>query len=550
MLASIYFYQMPGSLAMGEYPVIANADVVLTEYLKRSYSNYKVTKDFQQRIRVPEFDAWTSVNMVKLTSGSWEAWYWITDRSQSSISNGAIEFALEYAPVTSLLKSGDTLKGYWKRTPINMCRWLQQGVMSGTYRPSDLIKLLGETHNFGTTDYPRVRSMMTVCVTTSDNPETETAEGDGLSLWCFPIAVSFDSDGKLTSEKLSYTVASEPYSYPTVEEFIQRPGKFGFVASAIQNIQVVEGIPFEHTYDLSGEISFTGVRVASSLGTSGAYCALDVSEPRSLWVDKTLPITPKIAETGNISVRDTDGATLMSIPPSWLTYYNGEYYWNYSVRTFLGIGKAYNVLVTNNMMVTIPSKQLPFVGTQWETYQAYAQAFDRESMNYVISNARDILEVQTQSQVINTGVSAVGSLMKGDIGGAVSGIAGTTGQVMTNYRLQNLRDEQTRFQQSLTERRIQAQPCVAYNLGDGINAVLSPLNNPAYIVISEIPGLTDEVYGKFTGRYGYPAEGYQEIPVSSGFYQCTLESTATISGGEYDRLNEELNKGIYIRVIE
>lgn len=539
MIGTIGFCRLPGSLTAGEHPVLSSRTSVESSYRVNTVSSAKFTKDFQQRIVVAEFDDWTTCNMVRLSSGSWIGWYWITDRSQSSIASGGVEFAVEFAPITSMLEVGDELAGYWTRAPTNISPWKGQAVMSGAMQVSRTQDIGVETITDGGTTYTLMWVSVTITGTLSD------ASGTGLNTYGFPIAVAPGWNGGIV-KSLFLTDSEAGCDYPKVDNFIHDPTAFGIEASRIQDISVSSMIPYAYTRTAKDIIITNGVieTYTDATGDKIGYVGIVTKEVRE--VSGTLRLSSMENDCGSVGVRDNGGSMVFSVPTAW-TSKSGSYYdipYTYSV--FVDIGQMYGRLQIGGQIVQVPCGHLPYTGSQWDNYKAYSQAFDRESMQYSIDSARESLNIQTNAQITNAALSAVGSALKGDIGGVLSTAAGTGISVATSYRMQDISDRQSRFAQDLTERRIQAQPATAYSVGYGLSYILNCTKTPLCLAVSMPAGLTSSIYSNFVSRYGYSVEGFDALTVGTGFYQGNLMPSETMCGGEFDRLNEVLNTGVYL----
>lgn len=538
MIGTMGFYRLPGSITAGEHPVLSSRTSVESAYRVNTVSNAKFTKDFQQRIVVAEFGDWTTCNMVRLSSGSWIGWYWITDRSQSSIASGGVEFALEFAPITSMLEVGDELAGYWTRAPANISPWKGQAVMSGAMQVS-------RTQDVGVETFASsgaVYTLMWVSVTltgTLGNPSDS-----GFTIAGFPIAVAEGYSGALVKGPQLVT-GDGSTDFPTVSEFLEDPTRHGIEATRIQDISISPMIPFTYTRDaLRVDVTGGQVETATAGGVTWAYVTTVSRPPRR--VSGTLSLSSMENDCGTVALRDNGGAMVFTVPTAWTEKSASVFDVDWTFEVLVDLGQMYGRFEVGGQIVQVPCGHLPYAGTGWDTYKAYSQAFDRESMQYSIDAARESLNVQTNAQVANAGLSVVGSLLKGDIGGVLSTVAGTGISVATSYRMQDISDRQTRFAQDLTERRIQAQPATAYAVGYGLSYILNSLRSPLCLAVSMPAGLTSSIYSNFVSRYGYSVEGFDTLTVGTGFYQGNLMPSETMCGGEFDRLNETLNSGVYL----
>lgn len=550
MIGSIEFFKVPGSLTSGDYPIFSSSTASLASYKTNTYSNCKFTKDFQQRITVPEFDAWTTVNMARLTSGAWTRWYWITDRHTSSITNSAIEFAIEFNAPTSMLTQSSTLNGYWTRAPTNISVYKGQSVMSGAM---EIDSIQAFNNSIVTLTELGTYQLFWVSVTATYNPDLNK---DALTIIGFPIAISqADDSAKLTESRIytgltTATLSSD--AFPTLTDIINDASSIGLTVEQILDVSISVILPYE--YKVTKD-SISGAQVirfnlkqddteytATKLGTYCGYIPNNYYQ-NLIWDKQYVSIPEMISDCGSVGIINESGAIVQQIPTAWF----GEDLSTYiSVQCIVDYCQMYLKITFGEQIIQMPTTHIPYIGSAWDTYRAYSLAYDREAMEFSINNARESLNVQTNANVANGVIGAIGNVLSGDIGGAVSGLLGSGIQTTTAYRQQDIADKATRFDQDLTERRIQAQPASAYGTSYGLSYIWNCLKQIPGIVKSKPAGLTDEIYNDYVTRYGYSVEGKASLTVQTGFYRGQLVTSATNSGGEFDRLNEVFMNGLHI----
>lgn len=556
LIGSIEFFKLPGSLTSSDYPVLASAGTSLTSYRVINYSNSKFTKDFQQRITVPEFSDWTTCNLCRLTSGSWIGWYWITDRHTSSIVNGAIEFAIEYNAVTSKLTKTSSVTGYWTRAPDNISPWRQQSPISGAMK-------IDKIHNFN-------NSIITVSGTTyrlfwlqvTATKSLTITSTNRMSIYGFPVACVKTTAGyrlsNLTIQSNSeWLVSSTNATFPTLEGMLSDATQFGLAsASEIIDISITPILPFDYqTRVIDNTPIFCLIASATNKPIPavafnksehiGAYETSTDLYKSQIWGNQFLGLSTKQIACGQITVTTPDGSDIAQIPVQWADE-NGFYF---SVECICDYGQMTIRLDIGNRSFQMPTAHLPYIGSSWDSYKAYSQAYDRQSLEYNISSARDALNVQTNASIANGIIGAVGNVLSGNIGGALQSITGQAISTATAYRQQEISDKSARFNQDLTERRIQAQPATVYSTAYGITYVIECLNRiPGFRVYMPV-GLTDTIFDDYINRYGYSVEGKATLSITEGFFQGQILPTAGNSGGEFDRLNDVFMSGIHITVL-
>lgn len=550
MIGTIEFFRIPASLTSSDYPVFTSVNASLTAYRSVIYSNCKFTKDFQQRIDIKEFDDWTKVNLCRLTSGSWIGWYWITDRSQKSNVSASVEFAIEYNPVSSLLTKAASLTGYWTRAPTNISVYKGQSVMSGAMEIVD-------TYNFNnsivTVSGLGTYQLFWVSVTSTYNPDTNA---DGLTVIGFPIAILDDSTNAKLTESRIYTGTSVATigsdAFPLLSEIIDDASTIGLTVDQILDISVSVILPYEYSVYKDTIGAGYGIRFnlkqdstdygGTKLGTKCGYIPNNYYQ-QLIWSRQYYGLSDMAVDCGSVGIINEAGVIVQQIPTAWFGDTASMYI---SVQCVVDYCQMYLKVDVGNQTFQLPTTHIPYIGSAWDTYRAYSLSYDREAMEFSIANARESLNVQTNANVANGVIGAIGSVLSGDIGGAVSGLLGTGVQTATAYKQQDISDKATRFAQDLTERRIQAQPASAYGTSYGLSYIWNCLTRMPGIAISLPAGLTENIYNDYVTRYGYSVEGKATLTIETGFYKGQIVPTMTLCGGEFDLLNDVFMNGVHI----
>lgn len=568
MIGTIEFVRCAGSLATSEYPVLeSGADY--SSYVVQSYSNCKYVEDIQQRIIMPTFDGWSSCNMVHLEN---VGWYWITDAKKSSIADNATEFALEFNAPMTMLSMGMTIKGQWLRSPVDISPWKQQAVISSAMEASSFELfpwILGEYNRYR--DSGVVVGWVQVTISAGIAYDSDNApsgfENGRLTRIAFPVAMEASST-TITDIAIA---DSDGYNFPPLLTFINDPTIIGLPDSTIiQDISFSMDCPYTYTattpavgdmtFGISGE---TAVRLKNNASSSSYHVYVLDGDNRAITSPLIRTITHTVTEQeskcGSIVIRDSNGSDIATMPTAW---FDGSI--TVKVQTlsdFTGLYRDIYIQTTNRQntvaVYRMPCTHLPYIGTQWSTYQAYSQSFDRESMNYSIQTADTTLNVQTNAQIANAAISAAaGAAASATFFGAGQGMtllasaAQTAVNVSTNYRLNELQDDSTRFNQSLSERRIQAQPATVYSNGYGLNYIFNCLRIGEGIVIKTPCDLTDDIYNAYISNFGYSNEGEYSMTVQEGFYQGSVYSTTELTGPRFDELIKAFNNGFHIISME
>ncbi len=559
MLGTIEFMKSAGCLSTGEYPLI-ETDADMDPYVVKSYDRVMFVEDVNQTIAMPSFEGWSECNMVRLTNeaGTWKAYYWITDARRSSDVDGATEFALMFNPVTTLLKKGDALNGQWLRSPVNYTPWKQQNVASGTMGVKRTQTLL-----FNMPQYEG-KGLLWVSVTATKSPAQ--AQGS-LEIYGFPICASslqdiYDDSSKHVNSTLTKTLedgSTYRYTFPTLHDLLSGStlAMMGLTASEILDISVTPYSPFLDGV-ISGDDPYYYIKDVDPIlveydagdgetaySTRTMYCVTSTEahsiHPRT--VQRQLELSEEEIACGQISVMKGDGTVLFAIPTNWTDegklFVEAEVVCDFTqciIRVMIR-KDTYALGETPYLaLFSIPCDHIPYTGNMWDNYRAYSMSYDRDAMEFSIEQAKENAMYNVAKSALNVGASVA----TGNMTGAAQG---TVGIVDTLYGTKQA-TQATRFNQALTERRVQAQPGNAYNANYGIFGLYMSMMRPLNIAVSMPVGLTSDIYEKFIEDFGYSNEGRYEQTIGYGFYQGTVYSSPTKTGPRFAELINAFNAGI------
>ena len=545
MIGTIEFLKCAGSPATAEFPLIAD-DSELDDYVVAQYDNVKFVEDIQQTIVMPSFDGWSECNMVRFESyaitNPWIAYYWITDAVRSSDALNATEFALEFNPITTLMKKGATVEGNWLRSPTNYTPWKQQAVISGTMGYTD------RRFEFETMpDDSELKRIHWVSITAS-------SEGS-LEIYGFPIYVSTSNPVIPDFDRVWYRLDGELQSFPSLYDLLDGSmlTTIGITADSITDISITRSRPIECslTYDSSQGVYYFNVTnmnpsKLTTGTTTGKYAVYTLTITHAGWNVPTDTMTIQLSEAemacGQITIRDTNNSNIATIPTSFADADRKIYLKHVCIIDFAQIYDR--VYVTDSTfdadnayaVYQIPNTHLPYVGSAWDTYKAYSLSYDREAMEFGIDQSNR----QMQAALVTQGIGMVASVATGNVAGMVSSGAG----MATTYKNAKLSEEAARFNQSLSERRVQAQPGNGYNVNYGLSFLINEITSPICAIISMPIGITDTLFSEFIKDFGYANEGTYTMTITYGFYQGTVYSKPTLTGPRYMELINAFNKGV------
>ena len=549
MIGTMEFIKCAGSLATAEYPLITSDDE-MDSYVVKTYAGVQFVEDLQQSIVMPSFDGWSECNLVRFTqtnqtegATAWKSYYWITNAVRSSDVDGCTTFYLEFDAVTTLLKKGDKVNGQWLRSPVNYTPWKQQNVISGAFGLSRFIEFPSMPDNPAYTS--QRFTVYWVSITSTKN--ISTSKQGSLEIYGFPAYVWQQFPPADLSTNVYHNATSK---FPTIADLLNGDivDTTGLTADEVLDISITKCAPFDCEFTLSddGNYYFDFKIPYSPELVVPDYYMYHMSDAWGFVNAPTygnLELTDMEKACGQVVIRDTNGNTVGTIPTNW-TYNDRVYYAHQLVIDFAQVYERIFIYdpsksdpVTNALGVfQIPGAHIPYVGSSWDTYKAYSMSFDRESMEFGIEQAKQDRDLA----IANAAVGTVANLATGNVAGAVSSAAGG----VTAYYQQAKEEKATRFNQDLSERRVQAQPGTGYNVNYGLSFVWNEHMTPVSMAVLMPNGVTEDIFNEYIEDFGYPNEGEYEQTMKYGFYQGTVYTSPTLTGPRFDGLINSFNAGI------
>ena len=544
-VATARFYRMRGSLSSGEYPLFSqNQD--LSSFLVSS-ADVKFAKGLQTRLTVPMFTGYEGVNIVELDG----SYYWATEFKESTTVSGSVEYVLDYAAPTSLIRRSQSIKGAWNRIPQNTTPYLKNNVTDDVLVIEDYNDDLGE------------RMFMTMGGKKQYFYFWHVAgyDHDG-DIVRYGGLMTFDKDTLQTNHVMgadSPMGAGDYGQYPDFEDlFKSMDDCLGILPENVLDFSISQRLPFEITTSTgsSSQILFGFVDDSDNYvsptknGTNNFYSYdLNNVDLKPVSKTETLSISSRQRATGQIGVIDWNGNTVMAIP-SQLADSNTM---TITVQTLCDISGLYTLIRCGDIQLSLPEGRLPYNSDTWATYKAYQMDTDRVSMENAIRFAEFNRDTQRQSGVASaissgaqTGVMT--GIMAGNPLGAVAGIPfGAIDWMVSDWESRRAL-ELTRMQSEanfrLAQKQAQNQPQTAYNTGYGfIYCILNEMR-PLMLAVSAPKHLTTTYYSAWIGEYGYPTEGVFSTAMTDGYYQGKLLSDSVDKTGMYwDECNKVFMQG-------
>lgn len=601
MIGTVEFIRCAGCLATSEHPIITS-DADMDDYVVSSISGgVKFVEDLVQTLVLPTFDGWSECNMVRLTQQDqakgetpWKAYYWITDAIRSSIVNGATVFNLEFNAITTMLKKGSKVKGQWLRSPVNYTPWKQQNVISGTMGLKRKIQLMDRLPSAYST-----QKCLWVSLTATKTPYDVTGSYE---IYGFPIEAGTlldlyqdDSYNVGAVETQTYVDSSlTDATFPKLASLFH--GKtledLGIAADAIIDISITPYPPFSYEWanykfyltDASGFKLYPlfieyndGTKDTKSKNVMYNITGSRDDKFNPISFDRTVTLSESELTTGQLSIMQGNGSLMGSIPTAWATETDNGFQLTLRSQVIADYSQlVYRIAVikpdatgetTEYGVFTLPGTHIPYMGNAWDSYRAYSMSYDREAMEFTIDQTKNAMIANVADAGINLAVGvATGGASIAAKQASLESTGATQAQITyanTAYQGQQMQAgasagtgiigsivggfqqiHAAEFNQSLTERRAQAQPGNAYNASDGLFNLYIEMTDPLSVAVSVPVNLTETLFNEFIENFGYANEGEYTQELTYGFYQGTIYSSPSMTGPRFAELVNAFNAGI------
>ncbi len=604
MISDLSFYALPASIASGEYPLFSDS-TDLTPYLIHTIKDVKISADLDQDRTVPTFEGYENASMVRTSAG----WYWVVGVRTSTMYNDSIVVSMHYCASSSMIKSGDSIKGIWTRRSkaLGCDLKVQQAVSNSpmmSYIKAQSPKMYAKAQ-FGINNVSETQSkMFWVQITSSNYIKNDQTVVKGHITRYGTFALN-DDDTSSTLKYLAWdTSGDKDYvpAYPTIGDIINNiDATLGIESSSVLDISVIPICPFEfesfdvvHTgpfepgqpepenewinqytvlkYGQNVNKPWVGKDVSIAVGPIPGQTTLKTFkfrvynldynwdiEPISTTVynlkdrEDTLSFTLSDMELnlGQLQVKNWEGNIIASLPVVSKT---NTIYANY-ISDSTGL---YTLLrhVESKQHVIINSAKLPYLGSQWETYRTYSLDTDRKALEFAQAQYDKQFQMNMASAVFNgvvgAGLGAASGGSAGAIGAGVGAIGGLATGIASGILGREMNDMKLRQDQQLTEMRLRASPATTYNTAYGANQLNLMERFGGGIYIAMPTNLSNDEFNRYIDEFGYPTEGVQTLTMTAGYYKGRIlsqQNNKVFSGIKFERLQEEFNNGLKFVII-
>ena len=604
MISDLQFYSLPASIASGEYPLFSDS-TDLTPYLIHTVKDVKISADLDQDRTVPTFEGYETASMVKTSAG----WYWVVGVRTSTMYNDSIVVAMHYCASTSMIKSGDSIKGIWTRRSkaSGYDVKVQQAVSNSPMKSDIKIQLprMFAKSQFGINDVSDAQyKMYWVQITSSNYIKSDQTVVKGHITRYGTFALNNDVTNSLYKYLAWDTSGDKDYvpAYPRIGDIINNIDEtLGIESSSVLDISIIPICPFNfESFDVvhTGEFKpgqpepenawvnqytvlksgknvnkpWVGKDVSINVGVLPGQTVTKTFKFRVYNLDLNISIEPisttiyppiKREDTltftlsdmemnlGQLQVRNWEGNIIAALPVVSRT--NTIYIDYISDSTGL-----YTLLrhIESNQHVIINSAKLPYLGSQWETYRTYSLDTDRKALEFAQDQYDKQFQMNMASAVFNgvvgAGLGAASGGSAGAIGAGVGAVGGLASGVASGILGKEMNDMKLRQDQQLTEMRLRASPATTFNTAYGLNQLDLMERFGGGIYISMPANLSNDEFINYIDEFGYPTEGVQTLTMAAGYYKGRVlaqQNNKVFSGIKFERLQEEFNNGLKFVII-
>ena len=604
MISDLSFYKLPASIASGEYPLFSES-TDLTPYLIHTIKDVKISADLDQDRTVPTFEGYENASMVKTSTG----WYWVVGVRTSTMYNDSIVVAMHYCASTSMIKSGDNIKGIWtRRSKALGCDLKVQQAVSNSPMTSNikvrLPRMFAKTQ-FGINNVSDTQSKMYwVQITSSNYIKNDQTVVKGHITRYGTFALNNDVTNSLYKYLAWDTSGDKDYvpAYPRIGDIINNiDATLGIESSSVLDISVIPICPFEfESFDVvktgpfvpgqpepenewvnqytvlkNGDTKikpWVGKDVSIDVGGLPGQTvtktfkfrvynldlniniepiSIEVNIPREHEDSLTFTLSDMEINLGQFQIKNWEGNIIATLPVVSRTNTININYISDSTGLY-----ALLQHVESKQHVIINSAKLPYLGSQWETYRAYSLDTDRKALEFAQEQYDKQFQMNMASAVFNgvvgAGLGAASGGSAGAIGAGVGAVGGLASGVASGILGKEMNDMKLRQDQQLTEMRLRASPATTYNTAYGLNQLDLMERFGGGIYIAMPANLSNDEFVKYIDEFGYPTEGVQTLTIGTGYYKGRIlaqQNNKVFSGIRFERLQEEFNNGLKFVII-
>lgn len=549
MLSTIYLYSVPIHQYTNNIFYIGSS---WSSCLVASVANVKTTNTIVQEIILPYASNYEHVNVIKIGY----RYYDVTGYDDSSLANESVIFQLEFNPVSTYLTSSTAITGFWENTPTLVNLGAKINIAPDCFYTSRYIALPTLTQTSSTnTFYYQISAMYDVMTSQED----KICLYGGIVPW---------ADQYLTSStKTSWYIRSGYVDkYVPLITLVNDINEITTIPAAdIISLSVSARCPYKTS--ISGSyysILNTSEVAVAPLDLAGDYGIIEpvntIGSDTALTADRTTSHTITLSNfercCGRVLIVDEIGNTIAEIPTEAFNSSNQLTYYCYCIADVTGL---YTIFNYNDVFITIPEGQLPWVSDAWQEYVTYQQTYDRGELSRSITDTNNQFTIDSINSVssgisnamigmMTMGIAPGTSAAKMAGAGAAAGSGSTVLGLATSYLAKENSISSMKKAQSNKEAYIKRQSSPAYQTGYGFNYLSRSIATGGAKIKIEMPkNTTSDDFNNYIGFYGYPCNKYASVtPSATGYLKGDLTqtfTTGTYSVMEHEMLRNKLREG-------
>lgn len=524
-------------------------------------TNVKVTNDMRQTITLPWDADIDKANVAVIKSKVYDI---VDIRAATLAGNKSMELDLIYNPVSTMMKSGDTVYGMWERTPSCLNKGVKFDIGEDRLKSSRAISLPYIPYVYGSGE----KAFYVEIATKQDILSgTESSDVNLYGYFC-PVSTTYNP---LTAGGTAYH-ASPTIQFPTLNTIINDIEYATDIPSdSIISVSISPRCPWKYrtvahgSFNSEFEILDNTDTKITIIKTSEGFGCIPIHNKKAKYsadyttAQTAITLTDFERYCGAVVVEDERGNDIGEIPTEWFNSSNQLTYYCYAVSDVTGI---HTVVQFGTNEIILKEGQLPWVGDAYYDYMARNYQYDREMLaNNVrnIENQRNIdMATSIANGALNTvyaasvgGMSGGGGGRKGGYIGAGVGIASTAINTIATAAKAQADIGYIRETQRINQRNAKRQLSNNYQLSEGVNYMLTAIKlGGAKIRIDTPANMTATDFNNYIAYRGWPCGKYASFSLTTGCLQGEMYSTPNDTylprgnGPEMDMLREMISKGV------
>ena len=522
-------------------------------------SNVKVTNDMNQTITLPWDADIDKANVAVIKSKVYD----ITDiRAATLAGNKSMELDLLYNPVSTMMKTGDTIYGIWDRTPSVQHKAFKVNIADDTLKTSRTIALPKLNDDTNDLFYYQITAKYDYDIDTGTEASSKLCLYGGGTAW---------NSQFFTHSSVSTLIGatSSIYWVPLNKIVNDIDTVTGLPSASIVDVSITSRCPWKTAVSL-GKIEIKNIAndtVVPDITLSPDKGIIKLNKTAAATTtDKTTPGTITLTDyeryCGRVIVCDNLDNEIFEIPTEYFDASNQLTYYCYGSSDFGGLFTHFKFA---DKTLIWPEGRIPWIGNGWMDYQNTTMAYDREMLANNIEFNKQQATIDRQNALSQGIMNATYAGMMGGMSIATNHVTGpiSTGAgigmsiASTEFQMRAI-TSQSRLDrkrmvatQNAKDGLMKLLPSSNYQVGYGLDYIMRSLETGgAKIKIQTPANLTSTDFTNYISYRGYPCGKYASFTLTTGFLKGNMFSTPNDTymprgnGPEMDALRREIADGV------